>query len=176
MYQNAHDAYLETQIVTATPQRLRLMLIEGAIRRIDLANLAFGEGRESDGFDALLRTREIITELLAGIRPDGTPLTMHAFDLYGFLFRHISLAIQDGNMEKAREVQGILNEERITWQQICEKHSERLSEAGTSTGKSKEIAAPKTLTGTPWAGQAALGGWTPVQQAGGVSSGLSFDA
>lgn len=176
MYNNAHDAYLETQVATATPQRLRLMLIEGAMRRIDLAALAFEQDREGDGYDALLRCREIITELFAGIRPDGSPLTMHAFDLYGFMFRHISAAINEGSIAKAREVHGILAEERITWQQICEKHSDRLSDAGASTGKGEEIAAPKTLTGTPWAGQAVSGGWSSLQSGGGVQSGVSFDA
>ena len=33
MYASPRDAYLETEVTTATPQRLRLMLIEAAIRR-----------------------------------------------------------------------------------------------------------------------------------------------
>ena len=32
MQQPAHESYLEAQVMTATPQKLRLMLIEGAIR------------------------------------------------------------------------------------------------------------------------------------------------
>lgn len=34
MLSSTSDAYLETQVLTATPQHLRLMLIEGAIRHI----------------------------------------------------------------------------------------------------------------------------------------------
>ena len=32
MDSNARDTYLETQVKTATPQKLQLMLVEGAIR------------------------------------------------------------------------------------------------------------------------------------------------
>ncbi len=177
MYSNqAKDAYLETQVATATPQKLRLMLIEGAIRRIDLAGLAFEESREADGYDALLRVREIVSELLAGIRPDDNPLTQHSLALYGFLFQHISIAIQEGSMPHAREVQGVLLEERITWQQLCELHAEKIAPVAGNLVASEEILAPQTLAGTAWGGAAAAGPWSSLPSGGGVSTGLSFDA
>ena len=44
MLPTPRDAYLETQVLTATPQRLRLMLIEGAIRKITAAQAAHEAG------------------------------------------------------------------------------------------------------------------------------------
>ena len=74
MHGSARDAYLETQITTATPQRLRLMLIDGALRRARTAQEAWEVGRVEEGTAAAGHCRDIIAELIAGISPDESPL------------------------------------------------------------------------------------------------------
>ena len=74
MNDSIRDKYLETQVNTATPQRLRLMLIEEALRRIRAVHAAFETDRFDAGAAAIGHAREIIAELIGGIHPDETAL------------------------------------------------------------------------------------------------------
>src|SRR5437870_11970742 len=85
MNPSVRDAYLETQITTATPQRLRLMLIEGALRRARAAQDAWAAGRMEEGKAAAGHCRDIITELIAGISPDKSPVAENMLGVYMFL-------------------------------------------------------------------------------------------
>src|SRR5438309_1391341 len=85
MHFSAREAYLETQINTATPQRLRLMLIEGALRRARAAHDAWAAGRSEEGKAAAGHCRDIIAELIAGVSPDKSPLVENTLGIYMFL-------------------------------------------------------------------------------------------
>src|SRR6476661_296928 len=82
----AREKYLETQILTATPQRLRLMLIEGAIRQARAAQAAWNGGHSTKAIEAVGNCRSIISELSAGIRPEMTPEAKQLLAVYMFLF------------------------------------------------------------------------------------------
>src|SRR5205823_13157519 len=83
---SALDAYLETQILTATPQRLRLMLIDGAIRRLRAAQVAWQDGKITEGLEALGHCRDIITEMIAGIQPEQTTAAKQVLGVYMFIY------------------------------------------------------------------------------------------
>lgn len=118
---HAHDSYLESQVMTATPQKLRLMLIDGAM----------GAGRQAIGFweagdnerasAAITRCRNIISELLAGIKPDSTPLTKRVAGVYVFLFKLMTEAQLHQQPELIRQALEILSVEQETWRMVCEK-------------------------------------------------------
>ena len=90
MYSPSRDAYFETQINTATPQKLRLMLIDGAIRLARQTGEAWERGYAAAGLEALIRCREILGELLAGIRQDDSPLSRQVSSLYVFLLQTLT--------------------------------------------------------------------------------------
>ena len=79
---SAADSYLETRVLTATPQRLRLMLIEEALRRVRVAGEALAAGRTMEGAIACSRAREIVSELIAGIHPDGNDVAKRVLGIY----------------------------------------------------------------------------------------------
>src|SRR4051794_36295639 len=85
MHASARDAYLETQINTATPQRLRLMLIDGALRRARAAIAAFDSGRVDEGKAAVGHCRDIVSELIAGLSPEKSPLAGQVLSIYMYL-------------------------------------------------------------------------------------------
>ena len=179
MYTSAKEAYLKTQVATATPQRLRLMLIEAGIRKAEQTVQGWhaeSEEREAEAFEAAFRCREIITELLAGIRPDQNPLTHQVFDIYLFLFQHVTEAINERSSVKMLAVRDVLLEERMTWQALCELHPEVVQPADGKCHVPEEIAAPKTLTGTPWAAQTAEMSPAAYHLNGGGAERFSFDA
>ena len=99
---NAHDpvnAYKEIQIKTANQIRLIVMLYDGAIRHLNLAIDAFGEGHRR--FDAInshvIAAQDILSELMASLDFDkGGVLAKNLFSLYSFMNRRLL----DGNLKK----------------------------------------------------------------------------
>lgn len=119
MDRSAPDAYLETQVNTATPQRLRLMLIEAALRHLRTVQPAWTEGRKGDACEALIRSRDIVTELLSGIKPDSTPLVQQTLGIYVFLFSAITEVQQSRDAHQLAGIIRVLEEERETWHEVC---------------------------------------------------------
>lgn len=116
-----HDIYLETQVTTATPQRLRLMLIEAAIRQARRALEFWEAGRETDALDALTRCREIVGELLAGVKEAASPLAKQVLALYVFLLNTLTGAQFSRSREAVEAAIRVLEEDRQTWQLLCER-------------------------------------------------------
>lgn len=113
------DSYLETQVLTAPPQGLRLMLIEAAIRDLDLTDRQWQEGRNDAALEALIRCRSILSELIAGIRPDASPLAQKVLGLYVFLYTALTEAQTSRDRQKLAHVRRVLVSERETWQAVC---------------------------------------------------------
>lgn len=117
---NPQEVYLESQVLSANPQRLRLLLIEGALR--------FGRQAlrqwEADQWDAasesLARCRDIVEELLQSIHAETSPLAKRVADLYLFLFQSLAESQIRRDQQPLTDVLGILESERETWRQVCE--------------------------------------------------------
>lgn len=120
MHSDPRTAYLETQILTATPQKLRLMLIEGALRFAQRALDAFATGNREQSSEALGRCREIVSELLVSIRPQPVQLNRVSQEIYAFILRQVAEAELMHDEIRLRDAIRILKEERETWQQVCE--------------------------------------------------------
>jgi flagellar protein FliS len=125
MHFSAREAYLETQVATATPQRLRLMLIEAALRRARAAQRAWIDDKSEEAHQALTHCREIMAELIAGIRPEDSPLAKQVLGIYLFLFSAATEAQLTKDSHRLQDIIRILEEERITWQAVCEQMTER---------------------------------------------------
>jgi flagellar protein FliS len=141
------DAYLETQIVTATPQRLRLMLIEEAIRRLRAAQATFEAGRGDEATTILGGCRDILTELMAGIEPDRSPLARRVLSVYVFLFSTLVEVQFGGDAGRLPDMLRVLEEERQTWQAVCEQMPHRPA----ATATPGEEVAPQRVAGE-WSG------------------------
>jgi flagellar protein FliS len=121
MSRSAHDAYFETQVLTATPQRLRLMLIDGALRFARQAIECWGdEVNRVPRYNALARCHDIVVELYRTIRADELPVARQVKAIYEFLLREMALASMATDCQNVRNVVKVLEEERVTWQQLCE--------------------------------------------------------
>src|SRR5438309_2367246 len=141
---SAREAYVETQINTATPQRLRLMLVEGALRRARAAHEAWAAGRIEEGKAAAGHCRDIIAELIAGISPDESPLAQQTLGIYMFLLTTIVEAQFAQDTQRLKDIIRVLEEERKTWQAVCEQMPERPLAA--SSAQSMEELAPQRVT------------------------------
>lgn len=117
---NQRDAYLETEIMTATPQKLRKMLLDGALKFALKSKLHSSRGEDLPAIEALTRCRAIVSELLSAIKPNDEVAKTVA-GIYVFLMRELIEIQQTGNYEKLMGVIGVLEIERETWRQLCEK-------------------------------------------------------
>jgi flagellar secretion chaperone FliS len=117
--QNA--SYLEAKVLTAPPQQLQLMLIDGAIRFGRQAQDALQRGEQLAAAAPLLRMIDIVGELLAVVRENKSDLNRKIADLYSFLFRRVSEAKINSDGVALREVLELLEFERQTWQLLCDK-------------------------------------------------------
>src|SRR5205085_10377507 len=115
------SSYLESKVLTATPQRLHLMLIEGAIRFGRQAEEALRSGEAVSADARLLRMIDIVGELLAAVRETKTELNGRLADVYWFVFRRVTEAKINSDAVALAEALRILELERQTWQLVCEK-------------------------------------------------------
>ena len=116
-----HSAYLESKVLTASPQRLHLLLIEGAIRFGRQADEALRRGDMVAASAHLLRVIDIVGEMLAGVRSIKSELNEKSADLYWFIFRRVSEAKINVDAAPLAEALRLLEFERQTWHLACEK-------------------------------------------------------
>ena len=139
MQTTIRDLYLETEVTTATPQRLRLMLVEEALRQARRAEEAAGREERSEAAQATTRCRNLISELLAGIQPEQAAVAKEVLRVYLFLYSTLLEAEFGGDYGRLSDVVRVLTEEQITWQVVCQQTPERPI-ATVSTSSREELA------------------------------------
>jgi flagellar protein FliS len=138
------NAYLRTQVLTASPEQLRLMLLDGALRFAGQA----AEGLASDDFEAayngITQARAIVLELATSIRPDVDPeLADRVQSVYMYLYRELIDASVDRDQKRLGKAIELLEYERETWALLMDKlAAERAANSGAAPATP-----PPTLTG-----------------------------
>lgn len=117
----APSAYLRTRVLSASPEELRLLLLEGAIKFAKQG----AAGLEAKNYEAMFAgfssARDIIFELLTTIREDPDPeLARNAKGVYGFMYRTIVEASHEKDAAKAASVIDLLEYERQTWVMVMD--------------------------------------------------------
>ena len=159
MHPTALDAYVEAQVLTATPQKLRLLLVEGAIRFARQTLRCWEQEKEQEALDALMRCRAIVSELLSSIRVDQSPLTRRVAAIYVFLFQTLMEAQLQHDRPRVERAIEVLEVERETWRQVCETMPHAPSSgAVTDRPEITSTEACSCLSQTPPAGETPHGG------------------
>lgn len=121
MQTTASDHYLATEVTTATPQKLQLMLIDGALRFAHQAMHAWREANDEQAGEALVRCQQIVSEVLCGLRPEhDRQLTRKVASIYLYVFRTLTTAHMQRDETLLRDVISVLEIERDTWRQVCQ--------------------------------------------------------
>lgn len=157
MQQQASESYLESQVLTATPQKLRLMLIEGAIRFARQTLHHWEQENNEQALETIIRARSIVSELIASIRIDETELTRKVASIYLFVFRHLTEGQLRRDDHLVTEAIRVLEAERETWQQVCEQMPEA-PVAAVGQSESSEIIAPQVIYPDNEVGGSGIGG------------------
>lgn len=115
------DHYLEAAIRTASPAKLRLMLIERAVEvSARLAESWREPGGEAGPNEHSLKLLDLLTELLGGVTGGrDSNLCREVADLYVFLSQHLTEAETKGDPMAIDEIRVVLEIEAETWRQVC---------------------------------------------------------
>jgi flagellar protein FliS len=140
MSSNVASAYLESQALTASPERLHLMVIEAAIRFARKGEAALVEKNYEAAYFALDRSRSCVGELLGGINADPNPELAESLKAL-FVFVHASLTRADVEREPQliRDALAILESHRQTWlnliESLVDERSSRQTEQAVAAGE-----------------------------------------
>ena len=135
-YNRPSETYFENQVFTATPQRLRLMLIDGALHYAHKASQHWEQGRIYEGGEAIIGCQRIVTELLRGLKHDVAPdLVSKVASLYNFIFRTLVDAGFKHDRAKLAEAVSVLEIERETWRLVCEQLGSALEPSPSAAAK-----------------------------------------
>ena len=121
-YSNYQNAYKKASVNTLDQNKLIIMLYDGAIKNANFAVQYMKSGEIEKVHDSLIKTKNIVTELLATLNMEhGGEIAKNLKSLYSYMF---SLLIE-ANMEKKSKpvltVIDLLKELRGAWVQIREK-------------------------------------------------------
>lgn len=133
MVQNSVNPYLKTKIMTASPQELRLMLFDGAIKFCHQARAAMAAEQIEDGFNHLMRAQKIVLELSTSLNHEVDPkLTEKLGALYTYIYRLLVDANMQHRIEPLDEAVKLLEFERATWRLLMQKLAAETGRDGES--------------------------------------------
>lgn len=122
---SANDQYLQNSVLSASPARLRLMLLDRSVGLVEAILDYRRRDSETLTDERTLLLRDILGELLSGISRDSNDLTVRIADLYVFLLQELTRAEQEPGLERIASIGSILRIEQETWRQVCEAAAKR---------------------------------------------------
>ena len=122
MLHQPRTEYLKTQVMTASPEMLQLMLWDGAIRFAEQGKEAILRKDVEGSYKSLLRSQKIITELTASLKHDVDPdLCGKLAALYNFIYRRMVEANTTKDVKFVDDALEIMRHQRETWVMLMDK-------------------------------------------------------
>lgn len=113
------NIYQTNQIATASPKKLLIMLYDGAIKNLRLAELSLNEKNLENVNKYLTKTQDIITEFMTTLNfEDGGEVAQNLYQLYEYMDYRLIRANIDKDIEPIKEIKKYLEELRDTWMKI----------------------------------------------------------
>ena len=117
-YATAKLAYTEASVMTASPERLVVMLYDGAIRFLQQSAAAMREGRRTQSRDKLHRAQAVIDELNRSLDLRQGEVAFGLRSIYGFCARHLIESTAQSDPAGYEAVADLLSELRESWIEI----------------------------------------------------------
>ena len=121
-YSNYQNAYKKASVNTLDQNKLIIMLYDGAIKNANFAVQYMESGEIEKVHDSLIKTKNIVTELLATLNMEqGGEIAKNLKSLYSYMFSQLIEANMEKKTEPVLTVIDLLKELRGAWVQIKEK-------------------------------------------------------
>lgn len=116
------NPYLRNRVLTASPEELRLLLLEGAVKFAMQARDGLAARNYEQSFSGVTQCRAIVLELLTTIRPDIDPdLADKVKSVYTFLYQELTVANLEKSVDRMDKVIQLLEYETETWRLLMQK-------------------------------------------------------
>lgn len=113
---NPYAQYQQAQVDTASPERLLLMLYEGAIRFLNAARKGLDERKFDVAHQNIVKAQDILVEFMATLNmKDGGEVAQNLFDLYEYLNRRLGQANLEKSVALVDEVLGFVRDLHEAW-------------------------------------------------------------
>jgi len=116
MNAQAYDQYRKASVETVAPEKLLLMLYDGAIKKICNAKIAIGDKDINRAHQEIMKAEDIIMELMCTLNMDYE-ISNGLFSLYEYLHNQLVQANFKKDIELLDEVEGFLSELRDAWRE-----------------------------------------------------------
>ena len=134
-YSNYQNAYKKASVNTLDQNKLIIMLYDGAIKNANFAVQYMESGEIEKVHDSLIKTKNIVTELLATLNMEqGGEIAKNLKSLYSYMFSQLIEANMEKKSEPVLTVIDLLKELRGAWVQIKEKKKPE-EKKGNSSGQ-----------------------------------------
>lgn len=146
------NAYLRTKVLTATPEELRMMLLDGAVKFARQGREGLAKKDYEATYNGFSRCRNILVELMSSVRPDTDPTLVGRINaLYTFIYTELTQASMEKDVPRADKAIELIEFERETWAMAMQKlANERAGGAnpdGSGSPGSHAERAPLSLQG-----------------------------
>jgi flagellar protein FliS len=134
-------AYLQTKVMSASPEELRLMLLDGAIKFCRQGRDGLAAKNYETCHHGFSRCRAILVELISSMRTEIDPaLCERLTALYVFMINQLIEASHTRNHAPADKVIELLEYDRETWVQLMERLAQE--RADTSAARARAAGLP----------------------------------
>ncbi|MDA1000942.1 MAG: flagellar export chaperone FliS [bacterium] len=119
---DSYKSYQKTQIKTASPAQLVVLLYEGAIQRIRKGQMLLHEpDRNMDASTEILRAMNIISELFGCLNPKYSPeLSKQLADIYAYVLDTLAKGLQERDTELLDKAGKALEPLASAWREVAE--------------------------------------------------------
>ena len=136
-YGNYQNAYKKASVNTLDQTKLIIMLYDGAIKNASFAVEHMKSGQIEKVHDCLIKTKNIVTELMATLNMDkGGDIAKNLQSLYSYMFSQLIEANMNKKTEPVVIVIDLLKELRAAWTQI---NSKKKNDAKSHNTPGKDI-------------------------------------
>lgn len=119
-YLQASREYLTNAVMTATPEKLVVLLYDGAMQAIDRAITGFQQKNRAAAGEQIGKAYSIVGELRATLNlEEGGEVAAKLFSLYGFVLNRITTGNMNQNVEALHEAKKVLATIREGWDALA---------------------------------------------------------
>lgn len=111
-----HQVYKTNSVTTATPQELTLLLYNGCLKFIKLAERAIEEKNIESRHENLLKAQNIIHEFMVTLNMD-IPVSKNLLQMYDYILRRLVDANTKNDLAALKEAESFVLELRDTWKE-----------------------------------------------------------
>ena len=127
------DKYLRSQVESATPGMLVVMLYDGAIKFLNSYKYKVETNSFAEAFNNKMKAQNIIYELSASLNMEVGEISENLYRLYDYMMdKLISVDVLAKEVDSVDEVIRLLSELRVAWKEAVEVPSEEVFSLETS--------------------------------------------